>query len=59
MFEFSRHIANIVLGNTGWWMPFRLIVIVLCPVLLPIALIFDVVFGILYELVNFYYYLVT
>lgn len=58
MFEFVEYILGIIFGYENWWLVARFGVIVISPVLIPIAFVLDIVFGIMYKLVDWYYYFV-
>lgn len=57
MFEFTRDVLDIVFGYAGWNTFLRVLVILILPVLLPFGIFMDILFGITYYIVDFYYYL--
>lgn len=58
MFEFTEYILGIIFGYENWWLVTRFFVILISPILLPIAFVLDIIFGILYTITSWYYYLV-
>lgn len=58
MFEFVEYILGIIFGYENWWLVTRFIVILISPILLPIAFVLDIVFGIMYTITEWYYYFV-
>jgi hypothetical protein len=58
MFELFRYIISIILGETEWPTFFRIIVIFLSLILVPLSLFLDITFGILYAIVDVYYRIV-
>lgn len=57
MFEFTREVIDLVLGYSGWNIVVRILVFLMLPVLLPFAIFMDILFGILYLLVDVYYWI--
>jgi hypothetical protein len=58
MFDFFEYILGIIFGYENWWIVPRFFVILISPILLPIAFVLDIIFGILYRITDLYYYLV-
>lgn len=55
MFEFVRSIIDTIFGYNDYDIIIRIFVMLISPVLLPIAFVLDILFGVLYEITALYY----